>query len=184
MASVIAYHSTMIKLSEQERLIRSMGYIALSYDVALRKSWARRALQRDPELNIHQDCCVINQDILDAVRAQAVAAQAAASGQPPAGRGGAPSSQPWLEASAESTLAKAGAAAQAMTRRAEAASRELQRAEQSLSAREEALQSNGGNPPRNNNRGKGGKNQGKGGKGGKNQGHSSYGGWSAKKRKW
>ena len=52
----------------------------------------------------------------------------------------APGRAQWSDAAAEGALAKVGAAANAMTKRAEAASRELLKAEQSLSSRERAMQ--------------------------------------------
>ena len=74
----------------------------------------------------------------------------------------------WSDAVAEGGLAKVGAAANAMTKRAEAASRELLKAEQSLSSRERAMQGpsaqnkqNKGRPQFNGKAGKGGKPAGK-----------------------
>ena len=67
-------------------------------------------------------------------------------------------------------MAKVGAAAQAMSKRAEAASREMAQAERNLSSREGAL------------KGETWKGQGKGGKAGK-WGKAGKGEWSGQKRK-
>ena len=70
-SSLIAHHSTVLRIAEQDRLAYTKGYIPIKYDIAIRQSWARRALQRDPALDIHSECCSVNQEILDTVRAQA-----------------------------------------------------------------------------------------------------------------
>ena len=137
LSAVIAYHATIMRLAEQERLAKSHGFVALLYDVALRKSWSRRCQQCDPNLSIMAECVNVNSDILETVRSQVHAASAAAAtaGFPR----GASSSTGWGSGAPDSVLAKAGAAAQAITKRAEAASKEMARAEKSLAAREESL---------------------------------------------
>ena len=112
---------------------------ALKYDVALRKSWAKRCQQNDPDLDIEKECYKLNEDILEEVRAQVAGAQArqkALAGQ--AASSDTPRAQ-WADAGAEGAMAKVGAAASAVTKRAEAASRELLKAEQSLASREKAM---------------------------------------------
>ena len=131
--SAVAYHATLMRLAEQERLARSQGWVAIQYDVALRKSWSRRCQQCDPNLDIPAECVKINDEVLETVRTQIASAVSSSSSS--AGPRGASSS------AAESVLAKAGAAAQAITRRAEAASREMAKAEQSLALREDGLKS-------------------------------------------
>ena len=140
-SSVIAYHATIMQLWEQERLARSTGFIPVLYDVALRKSWTRRCQQNDPHLDIPADCAKINKEVLETVRCQVAVAASCSTLALPASRISSSSSSLWVDAAADGALAKAGAAAQAITRRAEAASRELAKAEQSLSAREESLNS-------------------------------------------
>ena len=178
-SSALAYMATVVRLGEQERLAKTQGWVAIRYDAALRQSWARRALQGDPDLDIPKECAKINKDVLDNVRAQLH--------QPPstpaafgAQLGTSSATSPWVQAATESALAKAGAAAQAVTRRAEQASRELTRAEQALATREDAMRGSsiGGGKG-----GKGGKannfrNQGsKGGNGSKGGHKRKYGGW-------
>ena len=138
-AMAYGYLATISKLFEMERLQRVLGFVALKYDVALRKSWAKRCQQNDPDLDIEKECYKLNEDMLEEVRAQVAGAQArqkALAGQ------AASSDKPrslWADAAAEGALAKVGAAANAMTKRAEAASRELLKAEQSLTSREKAM---------------------------------------------
>ena len=81
----------------------------------------------------------VNSDILETVRSQvhAASASSATAGFPRR----ASSASGWGSSAADSVLAKAGAAAQAITRRAEAASKEMSKAEKSLAAREESLRS-------------------------------------------
>ena len=178
MPSALAYMTTIMKLGETERLAKSHGWIAIQYDQAIRKSWARRIQQNDPELDIPRECVRINEDVLEAVRVQAAAAVVPAQrGSSSTSGAAAPSASIWADTAAEGAFAKVGAAAQAMTRRAEAASRELSRAELSLSAREEAMH---GQTVAGGKHGKGGKSA--GGKGGKaKQWQKQTGGH---KRKW
>ena len=126
-------------------------------------------------MDISNDCMRINEDVLDSVRSQL--GEGTGQSAPPAGsgKGSDASGSSWIAAAAEGTLAKVGAAAQAMSRRAEQASREMAKAEQNLSAREESLLG----PTA------GGKAFNKGGKGGKpTEGGKGQGYWSNKKRKW
>ena len=171
MCTVIVYHSVIMRLAEQERLARSQGWIAIQYDTALRKSWARRTQQCDPELCIKTEAGRVVDEVLDVVRSQVQAASSSGSGgHPPAAHSG---------SAAESVLAKAGAAAQALTKRAEAASKEMSRAERALASREEALHSSSSSG-----RGKGGK-EGKGGKDSKRDRGKSW--WqigNQKKQRW
>ena len=178
-SSAIAYHATIMRLAEMERLAKTQGWVAIQYDAALRKSWTRRIQQGDPDLDVPKECCKINDEALGAVRVQLGAGAAlVSSSSSSATRPGIATTSAWADAAAEGVLAKVGAAAQSMTRRAEAASRELVRAEQALAAREEAMQ---GPTVGGAKQGKGGKaNAGKGGKAGKGQGGGSY----PKKRKW
>ena len=177
-ASALAHMASIMKLGEQERLAKTQGFVAIRYDAALRKSWARRILQGDPDLDIPKECSRINDEVLDAVRVQLGASTASGlTSSSSAPRPAVSSRSQWAEAAAEGALAKVGAAAQAMTRRVEQATREMARAEQSLAAREEAMQgpSIGGGKS-----GKSGKTAaGKAGKDGKGQG-----GGGSKKRKW
>ena len=55
-SSAVAYHATVMRLAEQERLAKTQGWVALQYDVALRKSWSRRCQQCDPNLDIKAEC--------------------------------------------------------------------------------------------------------------------------------
>ena len=125
----------------------------------------------------------INEDVLETVRGQLAGVSSSAASVAGA-RGAAGPSSLWTDAAAEGALAKAGAAAQAITRRAEAASREMAKAEQSLAAREESLLS-----PSVISRNKGGKGGGggKGGKGGRfsNKDAANYRKtWKSNKLKW
>ena len=173
MPSALAYMATVMKLAETERLAKTPGWIAIQYDAALRKSWARRILQGDPDLDIPQECLRINEDVLEAVRVQV---NSATSGSKTSSSASGPASSSWSDAAAEGAIAKVGAAAQAMTRRAEAASRELANAEQRLASREVALH---GQTLSGGKKGTGGK-AGSGKNSGKRQGQNQGGG----KKKW
>ena len=129
-----------MRLAEQERLAKTQGWVALQYDIALRKSWSRRCQQCDPNLDIKAECVKVNEDVLETVRAQ-IAGAALSSAASAGSSRGVSSQSLWAGSAAESVLAKAGAAAQAITRRAEAASKEMARAEQSLALREDGLKS-------------------------------------------
>ena len=164
----LSHMATVTKLSEQERVARSTGWIAIKYDAAVRKSWSRRLLQGDPDLDIPKEAAKINEEVLEEVRSRDQAAQAMMASSSSSASRSAQASQPsWTETAAEGALAKVGAAAQAMTRRAEAASREIAQAEKNLSSREEALQGPSVNKGKYGKGGKAGAN-GKGGKGGWN----------------
>ena len=65
--------TTIMKLAETERLAKTHGWIAIQNDNALRKSWAQRIQQGDPELDIAKECTRINEDVLEAVSVQAAA---------------------------------------------------------------------------------------------------------------
>ena len=179
--SAVAYHATVMRLAEQERLAKSPGWVAIQYDVALRKSWSRRCQQCDPNLDIMAECVKVNDDVLETVRAQIAAAASSSSSSAGFSRG-ASSHFSRTDSAAESVLAKAGAAAQAITRRAEAASREMAKAEQSLAVREDGLKSatvGGGR--------RGGKDTwNKGGKGGDSRKQQKTGHWQARsgKQRW
>ena len=166
----LSHMATITKLAETERLHKTTGWIALQYDEAIRKSWSRRLLQGDPDVDIPREAAIINEEVLDEVRSRDLAKAAAPASSSSSSRtaGAQPS---WEEAAAEGALAKVGAAAQAMSKRAEAASREIAQAEKHLSSREEALK---GDTYK--------KGQGKGGKAGK-AGKGGKGGWGGQKRK-
>ena len=165
----LSHMATITKLAETERIQKSTGWIALQYDEAIRKSWARRLLQGDPNVDIAREAAKLNDEVLDEVRSKAMAKNSWPSSSSSSQAAGAQPS--WMEAAAEGALAKVGAAAQAMSKRAEAASREMAQAERNLSSREGALKGETWKP------------QGKGGKAGKNWGKAGKGEWAGQKRK-
>ena len=59
-SSALAHVGTVTRLAELERYNRSQGWVAIQYDAQIRQSWARRALQGDPDLDIPKECLKID----------------------------------------------------------------------------------------------------------------------------
>ena len=137
-STALAHMGTVTRLAELERYNRSQGWVAIQYDAQIRQSWARRALQGDPDLDIPKECLKIDEEVLSNVRAQIkVSASDSASSFNTAPLVACSSSL--TQSATEGALAKSTAAAQAVSRRAEQAAKELAKAEQSLAQREEAM---------------------------------------------
>ena len=65
---VLSHADIVMQLAEQERLKGRPPYLAFVYEEIVRKSFARRAEKRDPDLKISQEIQRVDKDILDIAR--------------------------------------------------------------------------------------------------------------------
>ena len=140
------------RLAEEERLIGGTPLLTVVYDALQRESWARRALQRDPELSIPSETKKLDEQVLLAARTrQGLIYPARGSEKSSFGGGmakgrtggaGDPDAAA-LRDQADSALAKSAAAAQALVKRADMAARALSQQQAELDRRETAMRRKG-----------------------------------------
>ena len=54
-----------LKLAEDARARGHTPYVAILYDDLVRRSWAQRTLQKDPDLDLSKECCKVNKAVLE-----------------------------------------------------------------------------------------------------------------------
>ena len=67
---VVTYQSTIARISEEERASGGSPLLPVVYDAITREGWARRALQRDPELDIAKEVAKIDTETLQLARSR------------------------------------------------------------------------------------------------------------------
>jgi len=113
--------------------------LAVIYDALLREGWARRALQKDPELDIPREVAKIDEQTLLLARTRLEQVMPSSARNAAHSRAAISGDNMALRDQAESALAKSAAAAQALTRRAEQASRALSSQQDDLQRREKTM---------------------------------------------
>ncbi|CAK0791838.1 unnamed protein product, partial [Prorocentrum cordatum] len=144
-ATALTHHATIVRLAEESRVTDGDSVLAVLYDQLQRQHWAKRAAQRDPELDIPKEAAAVNEQTVLAARtrldlishhlkptdAGVVRARGPAEGA---------SDYQSQVAAAESALAKGASAAQAITKRAEQAAKAMASQQEELNKRQIALQ--------------------------------------------
>ena len=185
--AVVGHIDVVTRVSEESRLGGDSAFLALLYDDLLRRSFADRALKRDPALNIETEIVTTNKEILELAKSRLkhTVEFAGIPDKAPQSHGYQPSN---LCNSTDSVLAKQAAAADALTRKAENAVRHMVQQQEGLERRRLALESagsqftqDGGRHNKQQQRFESFKkrrtetNDGKGGKGGKGKGKGNKG---------
>lgn len=176
LAAVIGHLGVMSRIVEEGRQKGNSEHLAVLYDEMLRRQVARRALKRDPDLDVEAVFMKADKQLVESARSRLDAVLQVAGikggataaglvGQPgPAGPQGAQA------LAADSALAKQVSAAEAVQRRAEAAAKALAGQQEELNRRQQAINAGGaGFGDAEKGKGKGGKGKG-GGKQGKGDG--------------
>ena len=168
-STALAHHATVLRIYEETRLTEGESILAIVYDQLQRQSWAKRAMQRDPVLDVQKEASRVNEQVLLTARTRLgiISGRLCGSGS---GASSSQASQAAQVAAAESALAKTAAAAQAITKRAEAAATAMSKQQDELNRRHLAMLQGGWQVD-----GSKGKAKGKG-KEGKDRHQQDYGG--------
>ena len=167
-ADIMCHMSIVFRMAEEERAMQGRQAVAVVYDHMVRHSWAQRALQGDPGLQLSKEVAKIDDQVMQAARTrlELLVRQGVVQEKELA-----TTSRAVSEAAAESALAKSSSAAEAVRKRAEAAARALARQQDEMEKKQRAMNSSHS-----------GKDKGGKGHGSFNSGAQS-GGWSNKDKK-
>ena len=138
LTAMFMHTNVICQLYEEQRLANESLYLPLLYDEFLRKQVARRAEQRDPDLDLETVFVKLDQTILETCKSRlssVISSLQPLKGAPPWLRPPSASLTTKAFENTESLLAKETASAEAVQRRAEAASSDFAKQQELLKKR-------------------------------------------------